>query len=318
MANSNYLKGFKPLKFGTSGLRDMVENMTDLECYINTRGFIKFLKECGEIDAGNNKIALGGDYRNSTPRIMAAVLKAIEDSECSVINCGRVPSPVLAFFAIHKNVPGIMVTGSHIPDDRNGIKFTKKSGEVLKTDEQNILRNVALAREEEYKRSGQDSLFDLSSSGMFKSVIPGITEPEFKKEAIDLYIKRYTQAFSGKPLKGKKIVLYQHSAVGRDIVQTVFEQLGAQVIPVGRSEKFIPVDTEKVSGHTRSLLKQWSAEYKPFALISTDGDSDRPLLADEKGEFLPGDKLGALVSIFLEPDFAAIPVSANDAVVSAL
>ena len=61
-----------------------------------------------------------------------------------------------------------MVTGSHIPDDRNGIKFTKKSGEVLKTDEDDILRNVEYARTTEYEKSLQESLFD--KNGMFKEV----------------------------------------------------------------------------------------------------------------------------------------------------
>ena len=123
--------------------------------------------------------------------------------------------------------------------------------------------------------------------------------------------------FKSKPLF-KTIVLYQHSAVGRDIVQKIFEGLGADIVPIERSDKFIAVDTEKVSIDTTSLLQKASMEHKPFAIITTDGDSDRPLLADENGSFLPGDKLGALVSMFLNPDFVAIPISANDAVVNSL
>ena len=70
----------KPLHFGTSGLRDTVENMTDMECYINTLGFIRFLGERGEIDSMNREIALAGDLRSSTPRIMSAVGQAVCDS----------------------------------------------------------------------------------------------------------------------------------------------------------------------------------------------------------------------------------------------
>ena len=306
---------YKPLKFGTSGLRDIVENMTDMECYINTRGFIAFLKERGEVDQAGGKIALGGDLRGSTPRIMASVAQAIEDEGCSVVFCGRVPTPTLAYYAISNSLPSIMVTGSHIPDSRNGIKFNKKSGEVLKTDEVDILRNVSVARGDEYARSDEGSLF--TADGMFKKEreLPPADQEE---KAIDLYISRYLDVFSSDALKGKKIVLYQHSAVGRDIVKAIFEGLGADVVAVGRSDKFVPVDTEKVSEDTRNRLKEWAGEYHPFALVSTDGDSDRPLLADESGEFLTGDKLGALVSVFLSPDFAAVPISANDAVVSAL
>ena len=306
---------FKSLEFGTSGLRDKVTAMTDMACYINTRGFIMFLEERGDIDNLNKNIALGGDLRSSTPRIMSSVSLAIKNSGYRTIFCGRVPTPTLAYYAICKGIPSIMVTGSHIPDDRNGIKFTKRSGEVLKSDEEDILRNVEYARTTEYEKPLQESLFE--KKGMFKEEY-SLPEAEFETEAINIYVHRYTDVFKNKPLSHKKIVLYQHSAVGRDIVQEIFEGLGADVVPIERSNKFVPVDTEKVSIDTTSLLQKASMEHKPFAIITTDGDSDRPLLADENGRFLPGDKLGALVSIFLSPDFVAIPISANDAVVSSL
>ena len=305
-------KKFKPLTFGTSGLRDLVENMTDMECYINCRGFIYFLEERGEV---SSSIAFGGDRRFSTPRIMTAVAQAIMDAGYEPLCCGKVPSPTLVLYGIQNGIPSIMVTGSHIPDNRNGIKFSKLTGEVLKTDEEDILKNVAKAREEEYSKNEEETSFN--GNGMFKDKHPA-PKPLLECEAIDLYISRYLRAFSSDTLKGKKIVLYQHSAVGRDVIEKILKGLGAEVQAVGRSEAFVPVDTEKVSEDTRNKLKRWAAECAPFAIVSTDGDSDRPLLADENGEFLTGDKLGALVSIFLKPDFAAVPISANDAVVSAL
>jgi len=69
---------FKELKFGTSGLRDTVENMTDMECYVNARGFIAYLEESGEFKKGDN-IAIGGDRRPSTYKIKRAVAAAIVD-----------------------------------------------------------------------------------------------------------------------------------------------------------------------------------------------------------------------------------------------
>jgi phosphomannomutase len=304
---------FKPLRFGTSGLRALVTEMTDMECYINTKGFISFLKQRGEIDNGHSTVNIGGDLRSSTPRVMTAVAKAIEDSGCKVNFCGKVPTPTLAYYAIQHRTPSIMVTGSHIPDDRNGIKFTKKSGEVLKSDESEILENVSSARKTEYAKNESETLFD--DNGMFKE---SYSLPGEDAAAVSIYVRRYTEAFPENCLEGLKIVFYQHSAVGRDIVKEVLEKLGAEVIAVKRSEKFISLDTEKVSDETREFLKEQAKKHKPFAIISTDGDSDRPLLADENGDFLSGDKLGALVSIYLKPDFVAIPISANDAVVSVL
>ncbi|MGB3242596.1 MAG: phosphomannomutase [Candidatus Omnitrophota bacterium] len=304
---------FKPLRFGTSGLRALVTEMTDMECYINTKGFVGFLKQRGEIDDEHDAVDLAGDLRSSTPRIMTSVAKAIEDSGCKVNFCGLIPTPTLSYYAMQANTPGVIVTGSHIPEDRNGIKFTKRAGEVLKADESEILENVAEARKIEYAKDENETLFD--DNGMFKS---GFSLPKEDPGAVSTYVERYTDAFPKNCLGGLKIVLYQHSAVGRDIIKEIFEKLGAEVIAAERSEKFVPVDTEKVSDQTRKLLKEFAKKYKPFAIISTDGDSDRPLLGDENGDFLPGDKLGVLVSMYLKPSFVAIPVSANDAVVSVL
>lgn len=305
---------FRALRFGTSGLRDEVSAMTDMECCINTRGFLNFLRKKGELAEGG-KIALGGDRRPSTRGIMRAVAEEIRQSGCQVLCCGLVPSPLLANYAREKGIPSIMVTGSHIPAGRNGIKFTKTSGEVLKSDEKEILLNVDLAREEEYAKSDEESLFD--EKGYFKQV-PESPEDLYFEEAVELYISRYVEAFGSKALEGDKMVFYQHSAVGRDVVEKIFKRLGAEIIAVGRSEEFVPVDTEKVDAQRRRSLRSWAREHKASAVVSTDGDSDRPLFCDETGEVLPGDKLGALVSLYLNPDFAAVPVSSNDAVISAL
>ena len=64
------------LKFGTSGLRDTVENMIDMECYVNARGFIAYLEGSGEFKKGDT-MALGGDRRPSTYKIKRAVEYAI-------------------------------------------------------------------------------------------------------------------------------------------------------------------------------------------------------------------------------------------------
>lgn len=305
---------FSPLHFGTSGIRAFVSEMTDMECYINTRGFIKYLFKIGEIKT-NNQIALGGDLRESSPRIMRAVHHAILDEGCQTLYCGFVPTPTLSLYAWKRHLPAIMVTGSHIPENLNGIKFIKSSSEVLKSDEKDILDNVEIARKEEYSKNEAGSLFDMN--GFLKKPIdlPPTTE---EKNALKEFEDRYTSLFPSNILFGKKIVLYEQSAVGRNLLKSILTKLGAEIICLERSDKFIPIDTEKIPDHVTSSLKKWAEEYKPFAIVSTDGDSDRPLLADENGSFLPGDLLGLLVSLYLKPDFVAILASFNDAVIATL
>jgi len=297
------------LAFGTSGLRGLVSDMTDLECYINALGFIEFLKEKYQLSAGAT-IYIAGDLRTSTLRIMGAVHQAITDSGYISENCGLIPTPALMHYALQKSGASIMVTGSHIPADRNGVKFNTPDGEVLKGDEKDINAAVAVVRERLYSTDLQNTLFD--QSGSFTAP-PSL--PEVSKNALTAYKERYLAAFSGKPFSGKKIIFYQHSSVGRDVFVDILKECGAEVVPVGRSDTFVPIDTENVTKKDQEYFKGLAREHPDaFAIISTDGDSDRPFVVDENGIFHRGDVVGAIVALWLGTDFAAIPISSSDAV----
>src|SRR6188474_489861 len=111
------------VKFGTSGARGLVTEMSDRICYAYTRGFLQFLEDAGELRQRNADVLVGGDLRPSTGRLMRAVMRGATDAGYRPVNCGYLPSPALALLSLQRRVPAVMVTGSHIPDDRNGIKF---------------------------------------------------------------------------------------------------------------------------------------------------------------------------------------------------
>ncbi len=67
-----------PLAFGTSGLRGLVKDITDVESYINVKGALRYLLSTGDIRAGS-RVVIGGDLRPSTDRIMRACAQAIVD-----------------------------------------------------------------------------------------------------------------------------------------------------------------------------------------------------------------------------------------------
>ncbi len=297
------------LAFGTSGLRGLVKDMTDLECYINTAGFIAFLERSQQIQAGAT-IYLAGDLRDSTPRILVAVATAIKDKGYVVGYGGFVPTPAIANFALIHTAACIMVTGSHIPADRNGIKFYKTDGEVLKADEVAIKEAVASERTRLNEEAVEVSRFN--AEGQLKAPQ---TLPEIDSQIATNYKSRFTDFFVGKPLSGKKVIVYQHSAVGRDMLVELLEILGATTNSVGRSDVFIPIDNENITSDDRAYFRKIATENPDaFAIISTDGDSDRPFMIDEQGIFHRGDETGALVAHWIKPDFAAIGVSSNDAI----
>ncbi|MEK7461175.1 MAG: phosphomannomutase [Patescibacteria group bacterium] len=296
------------LNFGTSGLRGLVVDMTDLECYLNTVGFLKFLETHDNLQPGAT-VYLAGDLRDSTPRIMQAVQAACEDNGYKVVYLGLIPTPALALYALKSRAPGIMVTGSHIPADRNGIKFYKSAGEVLKGDEAAIKENVAAVRITIYNQAATDTQFD--AQGFLKKTI---NLPGQEKAATTDFLNRFTTIFAPNTFQGKKIVFYQHSAVGRDLITDILIHLGAEVIPVGRSDVFIPIDSENVTPEHKDYFRRLTKENPDcFAIISTDGDSDRPFVIDETGEFHRGDVLGAVVAAWLKADFAACTATTSDA-----
>jgi phosphomannomutase len=95
----------------------------------------------------------------------------------------------------------------------------------------------------------------------------------------------------------------------------VFARLGAEVVPIERSEQFIPIDTDKITDEEKARFKGFAEQHPDaFAIISADGDSDRPIVIDETGTFQWGDLLGCIAAEYLGIKFAATVVSANDAV----
>jgi phosphomannomutase len=289
------------VKFGTSGARGLAVEMTDAVCYTYTRGFLQYLEATGDLKRKGGEVAVAGDLRPSTDRIMTAVLQAAADMGYAPVNCGKIPSPAVALFGLEKGIPAIMVTGSHIPSDRNGIKFNKCSGEVLKEDEAGICgQAVELG----------DGLFDASGASTRKA----LAACPVRDEARARYVARYLEAFGGQALRGMSLGIYQHSAVGRELLVQIFKGLGATVTALGFSEQFVPVDTEAIRPEDARLALEWSGQHRFDAIVSTDGDSDRPLLSDEQGRWLRGDVAGILCAKFLGADSVSTPVSCNSAV----
>ncbi len=277
--------------FGTSGARGRVADMTPEVCYAYTRAFLRHLAQTGGLHAGA-RVAIAGDLRPSTPDIMRAVALAVSDAGCKPVNCGFIPSPAVAFHGMEEGIPSIMVTGSHIPDDRNGIKFNKADGEILKEDEAAI-------------RAQEVEIPDDLAARLEGAL------PDEDATARQRYLERYLAFFPADALAGRKVAVYQHSSVARDLLPEILRGLGAEVIELGRSDTFIPVDTEAIRPEDVELARRWAGAHGFDAIVSTDGDADRPLVGDERGEWLRGDVAGPLCARFLGVQRVVTPVSSN-------
>ena len=267
-------------KFGTSGLRGLVVDLTADLVAAHVQAFIRACP----VGTG---LFVGRDLRPSSPAIAGMVVEAARAVGLAVTDCGDVPTPALALAAMEAGAAAVMVTGSHIPADRNGLKFYTPQGEITKAHEAAIL----------------------GALGAPSALIAGPV-PVQNTTAGAVYVARFVRAY-GPALDGLRIGVYSHCAVGRDLLLDVFAQLGADVVELGRSPDFIPVDTEAVDPKIRAQLKVWAVEHSLDAIVSADGDGDRPLMTDASGTVIVGDVLGQMTGASLRATVAVTPVSSN-------
>lgn len=267
-------------KFGTSGLRGLVVELTEELVRDYVRAFLTTCPHGGEVHVGR-------DLRPSSPQIAGWVVDEVRAMGLRAVDCGALPTPALALSSLEAGAAAVMVTGSHIPADRNGLKFYVPTGEILKEDEAKI--GAALGAPAPNGPRGEVS----------------------RKDAGAAYVARYVDGFDKGVLEGLTVGVYQHSSVARDLMVEVVQALGAQVVPIARSDSFIPVDTEALDPETRALFAGWYAEHGLGVLISTDGDADRPMVVDDARRVVPGDVLGAIAARHLGAEVVCTPVSSN-------
>lgn len=273
--------------FGTSGVRGLVSDLTNQICGAYTTAFLQ------EIIPQAKRIVLGCDLRSSSPRIVKACAAAIHAEHRETVFVGSLPTPALAYYALQEKIPAIMITGSHIPFDRNGIKFYTETGEISKAHEVAITQTLASI---------------LMENLIIMDDLPPIAT------ALENYKQRYLQFFPANFLQGWRIGVYEHSSVARDFLPDLLRQFGADVISLGRTDEFVPIDTEAVSEEDQALGRKWATEYQLDALLSTDGDADRPLIGDENGNWLRGDIVGLLCATYLGAKVVVTPVSSTTSI----
>lgn len=273
--------------FGTSGVRGLVTALTPGLCSAYAEAFLAL------VTPRPRQVLIGHDLRPSSPGIALSCHAAARRQGMETVHAGVLPTPALAYAAQVMGVPAIMVTGSHIPFDRNGLKFYRPQGEISKQDEQAILAHEV----------AEPLACDVAPLGM----------PPADGGVLALYRTRYLSAFAPDALAGLRIGVYEHSSVARDLLHDLLRQLGAETVSLGRSDAFVAVDTEAVRAEDRARARAWATAQPLDAIVTTDGDADRPLIADEQGQFLRGDLLGLLCARELAARTVVTPVSSTTA-----
>ncbi len=280
------------VKFGTSGLRGLAVDLASGPAFAHFHAFCRMLLDERGLAPGT-MVAVGRDRRQSSPLIAAQAMAAIRAAGLVALDCGEVPTPALAHHAFSMGSPAVMVTGSHIPADRNGLKFYLPGSEVGKSEE---IRIAALAE---------------GAPPLPLGIAPGAGK-DAKEAVMEGWRARYAGLLPSEAFSGLSIGIHEHSSVATGFLGELLESLGARIRRFGHSSVFVPVDTEAVEPEVIALYRE-EARAGLDAIISTDADGDRPLLADETGTPLPGDLIAWLAARFVGATFVATPVSSNSA-----
>lgn len=235
--------------------------------------------------AKTKKILVGKDTRRSGYMVENAIVSGLTAVGFDVIQIGPMPTPAIAFLTENMRCDaGIMISASHNPYYDNGIKFFDCHGNKLNRD-----------KEEQIEKIYKDSHLISSSQAVEKLI--------GKSKRIDDVIGRYIVHIKNSfpkhlTLAGKRIVIDCANGAGYIVGPTVLKELGADVVVIGDKPNGFNINENCGAMHPEVLAKA-VLEYRADIGIALDGDADRLVVVDEKGETVDGDKLMAVLALHL-------------------
>ena len=258
--------------FGTFGVRRTANDVLTPE-------FASRLAACYGTQI-KGTVAVGGDTRTTTPMLMQAVIAGLVSSGCDVVDLGILPTPGVQYAVRKYYDGGVMITASHNPPKYNGIKFLDKDGIGIPDE-------MDLAIEKLYF-DGEPDRVEFSQIGQIYK------NDKIIEEYIDEAVSKVdTEAIKKANLK---VVVDCGSGAGCFTAPYLIRKLGCDVTSLNsQADGFFPGrDPEPIEENLQELInvvKELGADIG----LAHDGDADRTICIDEKGNFVLGDKTFTLV-----------------------
>ena len=248
-------------------------DLNEQAAYLIGRAFVTFL--------GIEKVVVGRDMRLSGPSMFKEVTRGITEQGADVIDIGLVSTDQYYFACQKLGLPGIMVTASHNPKEYNGFKMVKKMPYLLSGDAgiQDLRQLVENENFPEPKRQGQ------------------ITQQDFKNE----FIEKVLSIIDIKAIKPLKVIVDTGNGMVGPILKEVYQRLPIQLIglyldPDGRLPNH---GLDPLQAENRAELQARVKSEGAAIGFAFDGDGDRFFAIDDRGEFISGDFLTAIMGQYL-------------------
>jgi len=250
------------------------------------RSFAIWLRKNG---TGSGKVAVGADSRISGAVLKAAFVSGLLGEGVDVVDCGLASTPAMFMITIHPDhgvEGGVMLTASHLPFNRNGMKFFTAKGGFYRNNIDELLQIAAEKNVNRQQESGHFEKLDFISeyaSSLVDTIRKGVNDPDHFMT----------------PLEGLKIIVDAGNGAGGFFARQVLEPLGADtsgsqfLLPDGRFPNHVPnpEDREAMTSVCNAVLNE-----KADLGIIFDTDVDRSALVDPAGHAINRNELIALVS----------------------
>lgn len=235
-----------------------------------------------------NKILIGKDTRRSGYMIENAIVSGLTAIGYNVVEIGPMPTPAIAFITENMRCDaGIMISASHNSYEDNGIKFFDAHGNKLS---QQVEKEIeAIYANDELINEAQETAKKIGNAKRIDDVIGRYIVQLKNSFPVDL------------SLHGMRIVLDTANGAGYKVGPTVFEELGADVIVLHNKPDGFNINEDCGALHTKDLCSS-VVTYRADLGIALDGDADRLVVVDEKGEVVDGDQLLGALGNFLNEE----------------
>ncbi len=265
--------------FGTDGIRGIANK--DLTCELATQLGRAAAQVLTNKSNRHPKVLIGKDTRLSSDMLENAMAAGLCSIGASVVTLGVVPTPAVAYLVEkYKADAGVMISASHNSFEYNGIKIFSGDGFKLPDDLEERIEDIILGKT------------DIGGDFPTEDGIGTVTRAE---NAVRDYIDhvKNTVHFA---LDGMRIAIDTANGSASATAETLFTELGAEVVMLNDKPDGINVNRDCGSTHMEGLI-EFVKTHEVDAGVAFDGDADRCLMVDEQGNFVDGDFIMAICAM---------------------
>jgi len=246
-----------------------------------------------------HRVVIGKDTRLSGYMMETALISGFTSVGMDVVMVGPVPTPAVAMLARSMRADlGVMISASHNPYVDNGIKLFGPDGYKLSDEAEAEIERLI---------EGEPELVDATLIGRSRKI----------EDARGRYIHFAKSTFPEElTLDGLKVVIDCANGAAYHVAPDALWELGAEVVAIGVSPNGLNIN-DGCGSTAPALLQARVVEEQAHIGIALDGDADRVIIVDEKGQIVDGDQLMALIALFrarrglLEGDGVVATVMSN-------